>query len=474
MFYNDKWIDQNKFGRFFFIDKNDMTYKKIGKPLGINPKYLPRTILHKKFKNYSLMQTIEYLKDKDIGDFLFRPSSKGNDHITFTMKLFTSVYLHIDIEEEEKPPGASIGERLKISELTYNNLDEIITKYRDPIKKVVLDSITHRKFLASVMSIEQFEEEMQKQRTATPDAITYGFAIVPEYCQTMVLGYIAKKTNFIKEYIRLKPKGLLFHDSYFMDIDHLISYFKKNFTSFEYQKFIKKNNKPPVPTLASEIPKPLQLPEDKNYNMMWRNMDALPPEQPVQIPGREAYAPETDYHKSDRMENEKLYRAEGKFSTYRGNNSIHGDVLPNPVNTWADQPMPEGGQENTDFRGRKVECYTCHQEGHISKMCPKNKKVCFNCHGEGHFAKDCPNASTGQYRRKKSDREYGHHDNRERSRSHSHSEERRGKNSWARADDKPQWENAASKGWNEEPMKDDNAPLQKQEEPQKLADNNQW
>lgn len=38
-----------------------------------------------------------------------------------------------------------------------------------------------------------------------------------------------------------------------------------------------------------------------------------------------------------------------------------------------------------------VECFNCHQEGHLSSACPEPRRVtCFNCREEGHVSGDCP------------------------------------------------------------------------------------
>ena len=63
------------------------------------------------------------MKDLEYGEFVFRPSSKGPDNITLTWKFFANNIVHIDIQEFEKPPGASIGQKLKIgNEELFENL----------------------------------------------------------------------------------------------------------------------------------------------------------------------------------------------------------------------------------------------------------------------------------------------------------------------------------------------------------------
>lgn len=49
---------------------------------------------------------------EDIGEFYFRPSSKGDKNITLTWKFFEGNIVHIDIKELDKAPGANIGSKL--------------------------------------------------------------------------------------------------------------------------------------------------------------------------------------------------------------------------------------------------------------------------------------------------------------------------------------------------------------------------
>ena len=58
---------------------------------------MPRVINHIKYQNIGLATACDSLYQKEIGDFVFRPSSRGINHITCTWKFYDGVFSHIDI-----------------------------------------------------------------------------------------------------------------------------------------------------------------------------------------------------------------------------------------------------------------------------------------------------------------------------------------------------------------------------------------
>jgi transcription elongation factor SPT6 len=148
------------------------------------------------------MKAIELLKDLDSGEFIFRPSSKGPDNITLTWKFFQNNIVHIDIQEFEKAPGATIGSKLQISrEELFENLQEIVERYIAPCNKFVREAAGHLKFVMC-NKLEEFEEVLTTEKNQDQARIPYRFTILPDYPQHIVLGYVPK-INVVREYIKV-------------------------------------------------------------------------------------------------------------------------------------------------------------------------------------------------------------------------------------------------------------------------------
>jgi transcription elongation factor SPT6 len=76
--------------------------------------YTPRIIAHPSFKNCTFSEAEKTLSALDLGDAIFRPSSKGPDHMTITWKVSDGIYQHVDITEKDKPNPFTLGKRLLI------------------------------------------------------------------------------------------------------------------------------------------------------------------------------------------------------------------------------------------------------------------------------------------------------------------------------------------------------------------------
>ena len=49
---------------------------------------------------------------------IIRPSSKGDDHLTITVKFHPEIYLNIDVREDGRTEQNSIGQRLMIEDVS--------------------------------------------------------------------------------------------------------------------------------------------------------------------------------------------------------------------------------------------------------------------------------------------------------------------------------------------------------------------
>lgn len=73
---------------------------------------------------------VQFLSDKDPGESIIRPSSRGPECLTLTLKIHDGVYAHKEIVEggKERKDITSllrIGKTLKIGDDTFEDLDEV-------------------------------------------------------------------------------------------------------------------------------------------------------------------------------------------------------------------------------------------------------------------------------------------------------------------------------------------------------------
>jgi transcription elongation factor SPT6 len=139
-----------------------------------------RRINHPKFKNISSGKAQLELADKDIGDYIFRPSSKGENNITLTWKFYVNNIVHIDIKEENKPIGASIGNTLMIHDEKFENLQEIVERYIIPCNRGLREVINHGKFVACTTEAE-LAQILKNEKNEDVNRIPYKFTILSDY-----------------------------------------------------------------------------------------------------------------------------------------------------------------------------------------------------------------------------------------------------------------------------------------------------
>lgn len=194
------------------IDRADL--RNINFSIDSRPKqvgrFIPRRIAHEKFKNISSRRAIAELAESETGDFVFRPSTRSENSITLTWKFWKKNFVHIDIAEQGKQQGATIGSRLIISNDYFESLREIVERYIIPCNRLVREVVGHTKF-SDAETFEDLEDRLKEEKKEAPQRIPYRFAILPAYPQHIVLGYVPKE-KVLKEFIKVRPKGFYFHE----------------------------------------------------------------------------------------------------------------------------------------------------------------------------------------------------------------------------------------------------------------------
>ncbi|KAF6149458.1 hypothetical protein GIB67_016996 [Kingdonia uniflora] len=189
-----------------------------------------RMIVHPRFQNITATEAKEFLSDKEEGESIIRPSIRGPNYLTLTLKVHDDVYADRDIIEGGKDRNnmnnlLKLGKTLKIGDDTFDDLDEVIDRYVDPLVANLKLMLNYRKFKKG--SKAEVDEILRREKSENPSRIVYCFGVSHEYPGTFVLTFI-RNTNPHHEYISWLPKGFKFRRRVFEGIDRLVNYFQKH------------------------------------------------------------------------------------------------------------------------------------------------------------------------------------------------------------------------------------------------------
>uniref|UniRef100_A0ACD5XYJ0 Uncharacterized protein n=1 Tax=Avena sativa TaxID=4498 RepID=A0ACD5XYJ0_AVESA len=192
--------------------------------------FKPRMIVHPHFQNLTAEEANQFLSDKEVGEKVIRPSSRGPSFLTLTVKFSDGVYVHKEIDESGKDRKditslLRLGKTLTIDGETFEDLDEVVDRYVDPLVGHLKSMLSYRKFRKGLKG--EVDAMLRADKAENPNRIVYSFGISHEHPGTFILTYI-RGANPHHEYVGLYPKGFRFRKTDFNSIDRLVSYFQKH------------------------------------------------------------------------------------------------------------------------------------------------------------------------------------------------------------------------------------------------------
>ncbi|KAI3888192.1 hypothetical protein MKW92_031893, partial [Papaver armeniacum] len=202
--------------------------------------FKPRMIVHPRFQNITADDAFEH----------YPSQLQGAIFLTLTLKVYDGVYANKDIVEGGKDHKditslLRLGKTLKIGDDTFEDLDEVMDRYVDPLVGHLKTMLSYRKFKKGTKA--EVDDLLRVEKSEYPMRIVYCFGISHEHPGTFILSYI-RSTNPHHEYIGLYPKGFKFRKRTFEDIDRLVAYFQKHIDDLQH------DSGPSIRSVAAMVP----------------------------------------------------------------------------------------------------------------------------------------------------------------------------------------------------------------------------
>lgn len=192
--------------------------------------YVKRVIIHPSFHNKSYAEVVKIMENMDQGEVVVRPSSKGSDHLTVTWKVTTDIYQHIDVREEGKENAFSLGQSLWIGNDEFEDLDEIIARYVNPMAACARELLGYKYYRDSGGgNKDKMEEMLREEKLKDPKKIHYFISASKNYPGKFLLSYLPK-TKCKHEYVSVVPEGFRFRGNVFDSLNSLLKWFKDHYS----------------------------------------------------------------------------------------------------------------------------------------------------------------------------------------------------------------------------------------------------
>lgn len=189
--------------------------------------FKPRLITHPNFHNVTKEAAEEMLKERNVGEFILRPSTRGFMFLSIAWKISKTKISHFAVEElDKKPNDPEVAKKLRIRKETYEDLDEIVGRYITPINAWLADVYSSEKF--KDVDLAEAKKLCNDAKEAEPQRIPYFLIPYENSAGTLILVYRPGST-VRRALVTVTPEGYKFEGKVFKQFAKVVAYFKANY-----------------------------------------------------------------------------------------------------------------------------------------------------------------------------------------------------------------------------------------------------
>ena len=155
--------------------------------------------------------------------------------MTASWKMHTDIINHVDILEQDKPNNYSLGKTLIIGDEVFEDLDEIIANYIEPMAANARDLLSHKNFRETGGDREKIEQVIRQAKKECPSRIPYYVTACGKAAKDprvegkfMLSFWHSTRTKFRHEYITATPRGFRYRQEIHPTTTALFKFFKEN------------------------------------------------------------------------------------------------------------------------------------------------------------------------------------------------------------------------------------------------------
>ncbi|KPM09770.1 transcription elongation factor SPT6-like protein [Sarcoptes scabiei] len=173
--------------------------------------YMKRIIYHPSFHNVDFKKSEQILDESPQGE-----------------AVHDKIHQNVSIREKGKTNAFSLGKQLFIDNESFEDLDEIIARYVQPMASFARDLINFKYFRDIYGDRAAAEKMLSEEKQKAPSRIPYIISASKEFPGKFLLSYQPNQKAF-HEFISVVPEGFKYRNNIFKSINALFKWFKGHF-----------------------------------------------------------------------------------------------------------------------------------------------------------------------------------------------------------------------------------------------------